>query len=335
MAACLARWGANLQDLKERHEEALQRPAGEPTRLERLFLSTNARGRYVLQHLAPGMRLLYVGAGTGRECFMYQNQGIRTVGIDVLRPLLAIGRRWADRINVFPQFAGMDVMALGFRPDTFDAFLLEFYGSTPSREATLTLQQQLARVLKPDGLGIVSAARKKYPSYWFLGKRMYPQMMRDWLISQADLDCRYQAQDAYQDRLLGGLFQRVFTVETLTAELSHSFDVVECAYATDPRYVLAIVTPRTSQGADRPPFPADPPFQPPAAAQCDAVAAELARIEPICDLLEQHTAQVIPYFADPTTASPGRCFRELAPNAAQLVALLQALETHAGATATA
>ena len=68
--------------------------------------------------------------------------------------------------------------------------------------------------------------------------------MVKWLQGQVRLDFRFGKKDACEERLQYGLFSRCHTEESLSAELSRTFEVVSCRYQTDPRYVLAVVRKR-------------------------------------------------------------------------------------------
>jgi hypothetical protein len=89
----------------------------------------------------------------------------------------------------------MDVMAPGFRPDSCDCFLIEFYGYQPSMSRNITLQRYLAHVLRDEGIGFVVASRKKYASYWYLMGSPYPAIMTNWLQKQSILDHLYTQPD--------------------------------------------------------------------------------------------------------------------------------------------
>ena len=63
-----------------------------------------------------------------------------------------------------------------------------------------------------------------------------------WLREQSLLDYWFSEPDGCEERLLYGLYNRSHTKDSLSAELSCTFDVVECLHeAYDPRYVIGVV----------------------------------------------------------------------------------------------
>ncbi|MBW1860677.1 MAG: hypothetical protein JRI70_11675, partial [Deltaproteobacteria bacterium] len=101
--------------------------------------------------------------------------------------------------------------------ESFDSFIIDFYGSHPSMEQVITAQSNLTRVItddglgfvvakrkkfaSDDGLGFVVAKRKKFASYWFLMNTCYPSAMTRWLMKQAPLDFYYSKFDSAEERL--------------------------------------------------------------------------------------------------------------------------------------
>ena len=83
--------------------------------------------------------------------------GLRVVGIDTMAPILDVAMGWAAHLGLPVSFICMDVMDLGLKPNSFDGFLLEFYGEIPSLDQTLALQRNLANVLKPGGRGFIAS----------------------------------------------------------------------------------------------------------------------------------------------------------------------------------
>jgi len=130
---------------------------------------------------------------------------------------------------------------------SFDGFILEFYGNQPSEEYTLKMQQELARILNSEGKGIIITQRKKYASYWYLGNSTLPPDWRQRLIIQADSDLFYR-HDGTGDHLVYGLYSRYHTIESLKRELGYTFNIIECNYEKDPRYVVCVVSGKDKQG---------------------------------------------------------------------------------------
>ena len=228
---------------------------------------------------------------TGRDCLAWAKEDA-VVGVDTDSSLVQLAR--TERSSRVPaDFAGMDMMALGFRPGAFDGFLVEIYGGIPDAERVMALQGELARVLRPGGLGLVVAERKMYPCWWFLMPTTWPDPMVAWLRGQVSLDFRFSARDACEERLHYGLFSRCHTVESLSAELSRTFEVLSCRYQADPRYVLAAVRKREGawDGDTGEKYTAVP-------ADLSAMEGTLEDMEFLCRELERHAEEVASFFED-------------------------------------
>lgn len=250
--------------------------------------------RHILQdRLGRDSRVLYIGCGTGRDCLAWAKEGMRVVGVDTDSSLVQLARDWNGLLRVPADFAGMDMLALGFRPGAFDGFLVEIYGGIPDAERVMALQGELARVLRPGGLGLVVAERKMYPCWWFLMPTTWPDPMVAWLRGQVSLDFRFSARDACEERLHYGLFSRCHTVESLSAELSRTFEVLSCRYQADPRYVLAAVRKREGawDGDTGEKYTAVP-------ADLSAMEGTLEDMEFLCRELERHAEEVASFFED-------------------------------------
>lgn len=287
--ACIEQWKCNMEGLRRSSRERIEKDGADVSEPKG---SVN-RGRMLLEDAGPGGLVLYIGCGTGRDSISWAREGLRVVGIDTDTLLLDVAGRWAKRFRYPVFFAGMDMANLGLRTGTFDGFLLELYGSLPSAKQTLILQRELGRIMKKGGTGFVVAIRKKYSSYWFLMDKPWPVPMSHWLAGQARLDFLFGEKDACEDSLQHGLFMRSHTVESLSAELARSFDVVSCRYEDDPRYVLAVVKKKegVSEGMEEPHPPAG-------VSRVDLARIDslLGEVETVCTELQRHAAQVAAFF---------------------------------------
>jgi len=287
--ACVGQWKRNMEPMRRFVGERLEKEGQDVAEPE----CSVRRTHMLLEHVGTGGLVLYIGCGTGRESIAWAREGLRVVGIDTDTLLLDIAGRLAKRFRYPAFFAGMDMAKLGLRTGTFDGFLLEIYGSLPSVKQSLTLQRELGRIMKKGGTGLVVANRKKYCSYWFLMRSRWPVPMAQWLAGQARLDFFFGEKDACEDRLQYGLFTRCHTVESLSAELARTFDVVSCRYEDDPRYVLAVV--KKKEGASEKTEEAHPPAGVP---RVDLARLEglLVEVETVCAELQRHAEQVAAFF---------------------------------------
>jgi hypothetical protein len=214
----------------------------------------------------------------------------------------------------------MDMARLGFHAATFDSFVLETYGSQPSLSHTLRFQRELARVLKPGGIGLISACRRKYPSYWYLMGSFFPPPMQKWLVQHSQLDFCFAEADVFEETLFFGLLHQTHTTESLATELGAHFEIVQCQYDSDPRYLTAWVKPKPrSAWGELPAPPTSSPMQPVSIGQ---IEAKLCQFEQIAELLMVHTAQVKEYFLGRVPRNP---IHELSPDIDRFVDLLISL----------
>jgi len=71
---------------------------------------------YFLTH-AKGKKLLDVGSGDGRDAKFFSNHGFDVTGVDLSDALIALAKENAPKAH----FVKMDMRALDFPPDSFDA----------------------------------------------------------------------------------------------------------------------------------------------------------------------------------------------------------------------
>ena len=294
--SCIERYKANLEDLCSRRRRELN----ELIESNRAFpYHFTPRDKFVLNRIRPESKFLYVGCGSGTECLRFASRGHCVIGIDTNRELTDVANSWADHLNLPFTAVSMDILAPGFRPDSFDGFLIEFYGDQPSMPKILALQRNLAQILRDDGIGFVVANPKRYASHWYLMGSPYPVTMTRWLKRQYLFDHLYTQPDGNEELLIFGLYYRSHTPDSLASELSGYFDIIECNYEKhDPRYVVSVVRPKENSesassilvkiGAEELAMKNYP--------MSMASDEMLENIESICDFLEAHENNVLKYF---------------------------------------
>jgi hypothetical protein len=82
---CVEQWERNLERLYEGQKRALERARHSDH--EYTFHSSDGV-EFIVERVRPRGRLLYIGCGTGRECFLLAKKGLRVVGIDTAAPLV-------------------------------------------------------------------------------------------------------------------------------------------------------------------------------------------------------------------------------------------------------
>jgi len=208
----------------------------------RPWFETTPREEFVFSRIPYRSRLLYVGCDSGIECFPLAERGHHITAIHADSELVEIVNEWARHFKFPFKAICADITEFTFARKSFDSFIVDFYGSLPSMEQAITAQKNLANTISDRGLGFVVASRKKYASYWFLTNTRYSGEMTRWLMKQAPLDFYYSEFDSAEERLLYGAYNKSYTAKTLSSELSHTFDVLDCLFEKhDPRYVMAVV----------------------------------------------------------------------------------------------
>jgi SAM-dependent methyltransferase len=295
--ACVERWKTNLDSLHQRRQRELYEFMGQERSPQ---FEYTARDELIFANIKPGKKLLYLGCGSGRDCLKLASRSYHVVGIDTDFELTEIANEWATYLDLPFKAICMDAMELGFARGSFDGFLLEFYGAQPSSLQALALQRELAGIMSSEGMGFIVANRKKYASFWFLMRNDYPPSMDFWLRKQSLWDYHFSQPDGFEERLMYGLYSRAHTKESLSAELSHSFDVIDCFYQPDdPRYVIGVV--KRKDGMDFAVSSAkngdlEEPEKRCADLSKVSVQGILGKVGSICDLLESHERRVTQLF---------------------------------------
>lgn len=111
-----------------------------------------------------GLRVLEVGAGTGRDSFPLAQCGARVVQLDYSVQSLAILRDLAAQQNIPVEIVGGDTFSLPFRDGSFDVVfhqgLLEHFREPAAQK----LLEENIRVLRPGGLLLVDVPQR-YHAY--------------------------------------------------------------------------------------------------------------------------------------------------------------------------
>jgi len=294
--ACTRRWAVNLAQLEAGSRRKLQDVAATGRQVQ---LPSHPRMKYITDRMRPNARFLYVGCGVGTECLVLARQGLDVVGIDTVPGLVDVANAWARQLALPFKAVCADVMTLGPELGLFDGFLLEFYGDQPSWSQTLRLQANLHGILTNEGRGILSAHRRKYSSHWFRMGTDYSPLMTTRLAVQAHFDYRFSHADKSEEQLRYGLYSKTHTTESLAAELGRSFNILECIYESDPRYVVCVVgrkqEPPTEaeRGGSHNAAESRAPGLGISAASIDEL---LGKVETICEMLEAHEKRVREFY---------------------------------------
>jgi len=151
--------------------------------------------------------------------------------------------------------------------------------------------------------------------------------MTEWLVPHAKADFLFSQADGCEERLLYGLFNRSHTVDSLAIELSHTFEVTDCTYAQDPRYVTAIVR-REEKATSMPMEPSNAsPLGKSLPSRLAEIRARLDQIEDLCTQLEAHEERVTACFDGRQEEQVDDCLQTVSasPAIAEFLDLLQAV----------
>jgi SAM-dependent methyltransferase len=108
-------------------------------------------------------RMLVLGSGLGRESIAIARNGVSVVGVETDPAAVRIAQQMARTLGVPSRYLHADFLQLPNRSGCFDFVLLSqrMYSAIPSRSQRLTLLADLRRVLKPNGMVILSFFRER------------------------------------------------------------------------------------------------------------------------------------------------------------------------------
>ena len=322
--ACAQRWAVNLTRLEAEMWSELQDIARTGKRVQ---FPGGPRMRDITDRIRPNGRFLWAGCGTGAECLALASQGLNVIGTDTVPGLVDVANAWARHFAL--PFRAIRLDALAF--DTaelglFDGFLVGFYGEMPSLNHAMRLQEYMHSILAEQGRGFIIANRRKYASYWFRMKTTYPRLMTERLAVQAHFDYRFSQPDKSEEQLRFGLYWRTHSKESLAAELSHSFNVLECTYESDPRYVTCVVGRKQGPPTEEEYRERQGLAETQAAGLRNGAASAdelLDKVETICEMLEAHEKNVQDFYDRPVTAGRTSPIKEVAVDYSRFIGLLE------------
>lgn len=148
-------------------------------RYDRRYDQSNAAGRLLRRRLEVAVELLGeprgevldVGMGTGRLCAELDRRGWQVSGVDLSPAMVAAARRrlpeLADRLVEGP------IEHLPFDTESFDAVAATGVLEYATRDLPGAVAE-LARVLRPGGVAVLSFPRQQSPGLLWRSKLLYP-----------------------------------------------------------------------------------------------------------------------------------------------------------------
>ncbi len=295
--ACAQRWAVNLARLEAKMRLELQAIARAGRQVQ---FPSDPRLKYILDRIPSNGRFLWAGCGTGSECLALASRGLNVVGTDTVPGLVDVANEWARHFALSFKAFRLDALAFDKAElGLFDGFLVGFYGEMPSRTHALRLQEYMHGILSEEGRGVIVANRRKYASYWFRMETTYSKLMTERLAVQAHFDYRFSQPDKSEEQLRYGLYWKTHTRESLAAELSHSFNVLECTYERDPRYVTCVVGRKQGPSVERERRKSQGLADTQTAGlriSATSIDELLNKVETICEVLEAHERRVQEFY---------------------------------------
>ena len=118
--------------------------------------------------------LLDAGVGTGRNIPHYP-KGSKAIGIDLSPAMLDRARQRRDKLGAEVELRQMNVMAMDFANDSFDAIVSTFLFCVLAAEHQQPALEELRRVCRPDGtIHILEYAISEKPVQRFIMKLWAP-----------------------------------------------------------------------------------------------------------------------------------------------------------------
>jgi ubiquinone/menaquinone biosynthesis C-methylase UbiE len=110
-------------------------------------------------------RMLVLGSGWGRESLAMARRGLTVVGIDTNEIAVRTAQRAAHTAGVSASFHRASFLDLPYHPKVWDHVLMAatMYSAVPSSSWRKRLLKELVRVLKPNGLLILSFLAEQRP----------------------------------------------------------------------------------------------------------------------------------------------------------------------------
>lgn len=146
-------------------------------------------------HLDSG-RMLVLASGQGRESIAISRRGVTVIGLDTDEHAVRTARRSAGSVGVPAQFVRASFLELPFASTSFDFVLLSdvMYSAIPDLSARQAWLADLRRLLRPNGLAILSFEVEQQPT-----SRLTPICARlnEVLVKFPGANKTYRRGDAY------------------------------------------------------------------------------------------------------------------------------------------
>nr|MBC8495712.1 class I SAM-dependent methyltransferase [archaeon] len=134
------------------------------------FKQLNKKGLFpeeeilIKKHLKPGKKVLVIGCGAGRECFVLAEMGFEVVGVDISKEMVAAAKKLSEKKKLNIKFFESNILDFDYKKESFDYVLMleQMYNLIPFKKNRLLLLKKVRFLLKKNGLFIFSAYSKLY-----------------------------------------------------------------------------------------------------------------------------------------------------------------------------
>lgn len=124
---------------------------------EEFITGATSAEQYLLSHLPKGGSVLDAGCGTGRISVYLSERGYCVSGIDVSEGLLSVARENAKKRKQDIKFYHTEGTTLPFEDEEFDIIVgFKILCYIPTRELRYDYMKELYRVLKPNGICVIT-----------------------------------------------------------------------------------------------------------------------------------------------------------------------------------
>jgi len=132
------------------------------------FQQLNKKGLFpeeeilVKKYLKPGSKVLVIGCGAGRECFVLAKTGFEVVGVDISKKMISVAKEISKKKKLKIKFFESNILDFNSKKESFDYILMfeQMYNLIPTTKNRCVLLKKIHSLLKKEGLFMFSVYSK-------------------------------------------------------------------------------------------------------------------------------------------------------------------------------